>query len=244
MLRPFSVHFCRMKLLRKIKNRKSNFVKNESMSSKNLDLKQFNTFGHSLPLLLDENTGKELVKSARKVSFKVFDSSSKNDFVRSLIVFGELIFLESYFSFLKREDDVFKIDGKRRFHGAFTGGFSAGHWNTVGTEEGWTPQEFRSSRGEKVANKVKFKFYNDSVKKFDIQIRQNVLSVKDRKILWTMKILASSVSLGRKLSQKIILPSANSDSRTKESETQITSVLLLDSVWKRSLEWLRAGKIF
>ena len=70
MLRPFSVHFCRMKLLRKIKkNRKSNSVKNESMSSKNLDLKQFNTFGHSLPLLLDENTGKELVKSARKVSF-------------------------------------------------------------------------------------------------------------------------------------------------------------------------------
>ena len=67
------------------------------MSSKNLDLKQFNTFGHSLPLLLDENTGKELVKSARKVSFNfnyltVSDSSSENDFVRSLIVFEELIF--------------------------------------------------------------------------------------------------------------------------------------------------------
>ena len=26
-----------------------------------------------------------------------------------------------------------------RFHGAFTGGFSAGHFNTVGTREGWTP---------------------------------------------------------------------------------------------------------
>ena len=67
------------------------------MSSKNLDLKQFNTFGHSLPLLLDENTGKELVKSARKVSFNfnyltVSDSSSENDFVRSFIVFEELIF--------------------------------------------------------------------------------------------------------------------------------------------------------
>ena len=49
---------------------------------------------------------------------------------------------------------MYKIDGKRRFHGAFTGGFSAGHWNTVGTEEGWAPQEFRSSRGEKVAGKV------------------------------------------------------------------------------------------
>ena len=26
--------------------------------------------------------------------------------------------------------------GRRRFHGAFTGGFSAGYFNTVGSEEG------------------------------------------------------------------------------------------------------------
>jgi len=26
--------------------------------------------------------------------------------------------------------------GRERFHGAFTGGFSAGYYNTVGTEEG------------------------------------------------------------------------------------------------------------
>jgi len=29
--------------------------------------------------------------------------------------------------------------GRRRFHGAFTGGFSAGYYNTVGTEKGWKP---------------------------------------------------------------------------------------------------------
>lgn len=40
-------------------------------------------------------------------------------------------------------------NGKRRFHGAFTGGFSAGYWNTVGSQEGWTPQNFKSSRAEK-----------------------------------------------------------------------------------------------
>ena len=33
-----------------------------------------------------------------------------------------------------------------RFHGAFTGGFSAGHHNTAGSSEGWTPATFRSSR--------------------------------------------------------------------------------------------------
>ncbi|KAK6012392.1 hypothetical protein OSTOST_22462, partial [Ostertagia ostertagi] len=39
------------------------------------------------------------------------------------------------------------------FHGAFTGGFSAGYYNTVGTKEGWTPQEFKSSRDQRA---VKF----------------------------------------------------------------------------------------
>ncbi|KAI9319891.1 hypothetical protein BX666DRAFT_1917168 [Dichotomocladium elegans] len=42
--------------------------------------------------------------------------------------------------------------GRRRFHGAFTGGFSAGYFNTVGSKEGWTPSSFvssRSSRSEK-----------------------------------------------------------------------------------------------
>eukprot|EP00727_Mastigamoeba_balamuthi_P009263 m51a1_g496 hypothetical protein (2138) ;mRNA; r:250627-259536 len=39
--------------------------------------------------------------------------------------------------------------GRQRFHGAFTGGFSAGYYNTVGSAEGWTPQEFKSTRGQR-----------------------------------------------------------------------------------------------
>lgn len=35
------------------------------------------------------------------------------------------------------EDQVVKDEnGRRRFHGAFTGGFSAGYWNTVGSKDG------------------------------------------------------------------------------------------------------------
>lgn len=44
--------------------------------------------------------------------------------------------------------------GRRRFHGAFTGGFSAGFFNTVGSLEGWTPSEFKSSRSDKADKKV------------------------------------------------------------------------------------------
>lgn len=43
--------------------------------------------------------------------------------------------------------------GRQRFHGAFTGGFSAGYFNTVGTKEGWTPSTFVSSRS-KAAERV------------------------------------------------------------------------------------------
>ena len=45
------------------------------------------------------------------------------------------------------EQEVTDEQGRRRFHGAFTGGFSAGYYNTVGSEEGWTPSTFKSSRG-------------------------------------------------------------------------------------------------
>lgn len=38
----------------------------------------------------------------------------------------------------KKQKDQYVLDkqGRRRFHGAFTGGFSAGYYNTVGSKEG------------------------------------------------------------------------------------------------------------
>lgn len=38
----------------------------------------------------------------------------------------------------EKEQYVLDKQGRRRFHGAFTGGFSAGYFNTVGTKEGQT----------------------------------------------------------------------------------------------------------
>lgn len=43
-------------------------------------------------------------------------------------------------------------EGRRRFHGAFTGGFSAGYYNTVGSKEGWAPSAFKSSRQNRAGN--------------------------------------------------------------------------------------------
>ncbi|KAH9983914.1 hypothetical protein BJV74DRAFT_849131 [Russula compacta] len=44
--------------------------------------------------------------------------------------------------------------GRRRLHGAFTGGFSAGYFNTVGSKEGWTPSTFVSSRSDRAKQRA------------------------------------------------------------------------------------------
>ncbi|EEP81067.1 conserved hypothetical protein [Uncinocarpus reesii 1704] len=43
--------------------------------------------------------------------------------------------------------------GRKRLHGAFTGGFSAGYFNTVGSKEGWTPSTFVSSRRDRAKDR-------------------------------------------------------------------------------------------
>ncbi|KAJ6580975.1 hypothetical protein B0H19DRAFT_1113098 [Mycena capillaripes] len=52
------------------------------------------------------------------------------------------------------KQDVRDEKGRRRLHGAFTGGFSAGYFNTVGSKEGWTPSAFVSSRGDRSKKKA------------------------------------------------------------------------------------------
>lgn len=44
------------------------------------------------------------------------------------------------------KQEVTDEEGRRRFHGAFTGGYSAGYYNTVGSKEGFAPKSFTSSR--------------------------------------------------------------------------------------------------
>ena len=51
--------------------------------------------------------------------------------------------------------------GRRRFHGAFTGGFSAGYFNTVGTKEGWAPSSFVSSRDARASAKQSIEDFMD-----------------------------------------------------------------------------------
>ncbi|KAL9101462.1 MAG: hypothetical protein Q9163_003277 [Psora crenata] len=53
------------------------------------------------------------------------------------------------------KQEVTDDQGRKRLHGAFTGGFSAGYFNTVGSKEGWTPSTFVSSRSNRSKDAIK-----------------------------------------------------------------------------------------
>ncbi|ORX56488.1 hypothetical protein BCR36DRAFT_580790 [Piromyces finnis] len=61
--------------------------------------------------------------------------------------------LNNYLPLWKQE--VRDEKGRKRLHGAFKGGFSAGYFNTVGSKEGWTPTQFVSSRSNR--QKINYK---------------------------------------------------------------------------------------
>jgi Protein of unknown function (DUF1604) len=82
-----------------------------------------------------------------------------------------------------------KVD---RLHGAFTGGWSAGYYNTVGSKEGWKPNEYRSSRSERM--KFERKTVSDFMDEEDDPLLAGSIALKSE---WKAptKNLSSNVAL-------------------------------------------------
>jgi len=59
---------------------------------------------------------------------------------------------------LNRQQTVRDDQGRQRFHGAFTGGFSAGYFNTVDTVAGFRPRQFVTHRADKQNDAVSSRF--------------------------------------------------------------------------------------
>ncbi|CAM6103046.1 unnamed protein product [Calypogeia fissa] len=77
------------------------------------------------------------------------------------------------------KQEVTDSEGRRRFHGAFTGGFSAGYWNTVGSKEGWTPSTFSSSRNKRAGKKAQTVYeFLDEDEKEELKVKELVLSAE------------------------------------------------------------------
>ncbi|KAJ1569658.1 hypothetical protein HK405_010958 [Cladochytrium tenue] len=64
--------------------------------------------------------------------------------------------------------------GRKRLHGAFTGGFSAGYFNTVGSKEGFQPSQFKSSRAVRAKVQQKAEDFMDEEDLAEIQAERRV----------------------------------------------------------------------
>ncbi|KXL44112.1 hypothetical protein M433DRAFT_135905 [Acidomyces richmondensis BFW] len=68
----------------------------------------------------------------------------------------------------------------KRLHGAFTGGWSAGYHNTVGSKEGWTPASFISSRTSRHVGQQKGAAVEDFMDEEDLREREEGRTVETR----------------------------------------------------------------
>eukprot|EP00960_Hanusia_phi_P035775 751940-Hanusia_phi.AAC.1 len=114
---------------------------------------------------------------------------------------GEAKTTKAYKNLMKNpveQQEVADTDPKRRFHGAFTGGFSAGYFNTVGSKEGWTPSTFVSSR----SNRAKY----SEQKKEDFMDATDMAEHGEGKDIQTTEEFAGLGGRSAKLPTNILVP--------------------------------------
>ncbi|KAJ9126346.1 hypothetical protein QFC24_002080 [Naganishia onofrii] len=106
-------------------------------------------------------------------------------------------------------------EGRRRFHGAFTGGFSAGYYNSVGSKEGWAPSAFKSSRQNRAGNSGRQQTAEDFMDEEDLaDLRdsrklENTETFKSDGFTSTADELGRSESIGSALTS-LIQPASSS----------------------------------
>ncbi|KAI8834772.1 hypothetical protein BJ741DRAFT_565312 [Chytriomyces cf. hyalinus JEL632] len=112
-------------------------------------------------------------------------------------------------------------NGRKRLHGAFTGGFSAGYYNTVGSKEGWQPSTFQSSRSARNKMEQKAEDYMDEEDLAEIKNAKKVTATEDfdilggtqremeRKAAVSTAIEKSDGSIASRIVQDLIIPSSD-----------------------------------
>ncbi|KAJ4367330.1 hypothetical protein N0V83_006911 [Neocucurbitaria cava] len=83
--------------------------------------------------------------------------------------------------------------GRRRLHGAFTGGFSAGYFNTVGSKEGWAPKTFVSSR----TNRNKDQPHGQTQRAEDFMDEEDLAAAAESRQLETAQAFAGIGEVGQ-----------------------------------------------
>ncbi|KAK8914403.1 hypothetical protein KSP39_PZI024093 [Platanthera zijinensis] len=132
------------------------------------------------------------------------------------------------------KQEVTDEEGRRRFHGAFTGGFSAGYYNTAGSKEGWRPQTFTSSRKNR-AEVNKQSIYNfldeDDIKDMGGQPLET--SLKFDTFGFTATEVARKQAEREQKNRSSTIPGPVPDELVVPASSSIGAKLLLKMGWRR-----------
>ncbi|KAL3512313.1 hypothetical protein ACH5RR_025030 [Cinchona calisaya] len=132
------------------------------------------------------------------------------------------------------KQEVRDEEGRRRFHGAFTGGFSAGYYNTVGSKEGWTPQSFTSSRKNRAeVNKQSVHDFLDEDEKDELEGRSFGTSMQFDTFGFTAAELARKQAEKEQQKRPSAIPGPVPDEIVVPAPESIGVKLLLKMGWRR-----------
>lgn len=133
------------------------------------------------------------------------------------------------------KQEVRDEEGRRRFHGAFTGGYSAGYYNTVGSKEGWTPQSFTSSRKNRAEVKEQSIFnFLDEDEKTELEGRSLGTSMQFDTFGFTATELARKQAEMEQQKRPSAIPGPVPDEIVAPATESIGVKLLLKMGWRRS----------
>lgn len=145
------------------------------------------------------------------------------------------------------KQEVRDEEGRRRFHGAFTGGFSAGYYNTVGSKEGWTPQTFTSSRKNRAEIKQQsiLNFLDDD-EKVDLEGQSLGTSMQFDTFGFTAAELARKQAEKEQQQRPSIIPGPAPDEIVLPATDSIGVKLLLKMGWRHghAIKDLRTNSLY
>ncbi|KAL0413861.1 UNVERIFIED_CONTAM: G patch domain-containing protein TGH [Sesamum radiatum] len=145
------------------------------------------------------------------------------------------------------KQEVTDEEGRRRFHGAFTGGFSAGYYNTVGSKEGWTPQSFTSSRKNRAELKKQSIYsFLDEDEKAELEGRSLETSMQFDTFGFTAAELARKQAEKEQQQRPSTIPGPVPDELIVPATESIGVKLLLKMGWRqgRSIKDLNRNSLY
>lgn len=128
----------------------------------------------------------------------------------------------------QKQQIVTDSQGKRRLHGAFTGGFSAGYHNTVDSVGGFVPKTFISHRGQKRTPNDESSFFTHKPEDYMDEEDHEEFGIAPKRIRlvgthannYESSVIVNNKSLGERILKNIYLAANSKTFKRKSIDSQ------------------------